>query len=911
MFNTEIKSNKGYKYWRIANIKTLTPNNPFPYQINKLLITTKDSDLADDPLKFSSESVSSGSFEDILDNNLSTNIQSAPDKSSVWWIQYEFENPRWVSEITFSTVSGDGREWQSFELLCSSDGENWYNFETVKTSIPSGNTEDFKYTLSKEYEDKIDNLNFYKYWRISNIEKRLNTDPYRSVGNIVFHSKEGLISNDPSKAISQSSLSEDNDASKAFDGLENTYSLSGNLPDGTNTMEHGESWWIGYNFEKLVELDSVDISMRYDMEGTVDNKTDNSLGQEWTNFQIDGSNDGVTWNTVYFCSYPKIFKNDTAVHSYALPEDNKIYAKFWKITNLKALNGDSEWRSFAELRFNTYDKQPFNDLSRLKISGNGSGNNDNSHESYLIDGNPNTRWTNMNKDAFVSYEFETPTYLESLDVQPRNDRSYNQELQSADIFYSYDGISWEIYGSIHPKIPLNDMSMVKNIPIKVFNNTEFQYQFKISETNKYKFWRCNNINTLPNYTNLSFDITGSILKFINKENLNLTNLNNSFSSSHAEKEVGSGVASNGFDSNPMTWFHNQYPENQNNNLKNYENYYIGCMFEKPVEVVKIGYQSRPNMDINWGQTWQSCNVQYSPNGFDWFTKGFCEFNMKRIQPEYIEKNIIPLDTLNLYKFWRISKVFTINSGESLGFDGWEIRFNTLTGEVSNNPSRGFSPNAWSDYWKYQNAFDGNVSTNAGGFHPIKDNDVPFYIGYEFQEPQAVNSISVLMRRDHERHLWIYATVEASDDGINWIHQGYSNLNTKSNTRFYTAKIESIPVTDKLNISEVSSISIESFSKQPLKLFSADNLETNSKFINIYNKNNDGMVTGTVTELGVPVQRLVSLYDRRTRKLVATTWSDKDGVYTFTSIDSTRDYYVHSTDSNNFYDAVTKDMIKPL
>ena len=777
-------------------------------------------------------------------------------------------------------------------------------------------------SMSVEGDDSKDiivNKTSYQYWRVSNIKNRRADQFYRSVGNLIFKANSGEVSDNPAYGFSESHFDSDSLPGNAFDGLDSTYTLSSSLEDGTNNKEHGSSWWIGYKFSKPVELDSLAVSMRYDMEKEVYKYGEDFLGQEWTSFAVDGSDDGLSWATVFSCFSPKIFKNDTSFHVYKRAPVDEIFSRFWKVSNIVPLDGDNiVSASILEL-----NSKPPSEI--LKISSDTYGSSYDSKSIWrLLDKNPLTTWRNNNfENESITFEFKDKVSVQSINLQMRQDMSSSwfEEWQSADISFSIDGISWIEYGSINPQIKNMDLKLKSDIPIDLkFNFKSILVYSNNVETNLYKFWRCSNINTLPSYDNLSFDVSGSILKFINTENLNLSNKENSFSTSSANKEVGKGVPSNGFDNDPLTWFHSQHPESQNIILKNYENYSIGCMFEDPVEVVKIGYKPRPNLDIKWGQTWQSCNVQYSPNGFDWFTKGYCEFNIPRVDSSYYEKEIQTLENLDTFKFWRVSKVFNKGSsqypqflGYTGSFSGWELRFNTITGEISNDPSRGFSSGSYSTAWSPSRAFDGNVATNAGGFHTETDNpDLPF-IGYEFEKPQHVNSISLLSRRDSDlpHQNWLFAHIEASNDNINWEFRGFAHLDVTSSSRFFTAKLESISPFDKLTTYSLEPFNSVSFKELEFKPFGSTLIDTNNISINIYTKDNDGTISGEVTELDIPVIREVGLYDRATRQLIAVTWSDEKGQYKFTGIDSTRKYYVHAIDSNDFYNAVTQDMIEPL
>ena len=89
------------------------------------------------------------------------------------------------------------------------------------------------------------------------------------------------------------------------------------------------------------------------------------------------------------------------------------------------------------------------------------------------------------------------------------------------------------------------------------------------------------------------------------------------------------------------------------------------------------------------------------------------------------------------------------------------------------------------------------------------------------------------------------------------------------------------------------------------------LNSNNKYLNLYNPDSVGIVKGQVLELDSPVIREVAIYDRRTRQLIAITWSNEEGFYEFKNLNSSKTYYVHAIDSNKIYNAVTKDMLEPL
>lgn len=878
-----------YKYWKLDNIKTQTTNNNGDVFVYFLQFEFLNGELGDDIAKVT---VESGDKSSILTESSGALI-SPSNKRDIWYYIYELDTPSMLSKVFYKNLNEWGQAWQTADLSFSLDGVVWTFYERLTTPNLNTNSE-LKTRVFNVPQKTIDYFKIvsevsFPYWRISEIHNRRSDQTYRSVGNLTFKTKTGEVSDNPLYGFSESHPSLETSPGNAFDGLNTTYTVSASLEDGTNTEEHGLSWWIGYKFPKTVEIDSIDVSMRFDMAKEDYKYSEDYLGQEWKSFQLEGSEDGLVWKPVRYCHSPKIFKNDTSVHTYREESARKISARYWKVSEIIPLDGDYV-ASASRLELNTETAEPV-----LNISCATYGSNYTPDSVWrLLDKNPHTTWRNNSlKGEFIVFEYKEPVVVTSVDLQMRQDMesSWQEEWQTADISFSSDGTYWVKYGSISPNIPNMDLTLKKEIPItKVITSSFIEYVLDLT-SNKYKFWRCSNINTLPSLTNYSFDITGSILKFINTENVDLLDTGNTFAQSFETKEVGLGVPSNGFDNNPNTWFHSKYPESQSAILKNYENYFIGCMFEEPVEVTKIGYKPRPNLSIDWGQTWQSCNVEFSPNGFDWFQKGYCDFNIKRLSPAYVEREVLSAEVLEKHRFWRVGEVFTKNTGVAPHwFDGWELRFNTLTGGQSNEPSRGFSTNAWGSSWMSGNAFDGNVLTNAGGFHPKEANSDKYSIGYEFDAPQHVYSISVLMRRDHNNSSWIYATVEASDDGIDWTTKGYANLNIESNTRFYTARLDSVKLTDMLEASA---------------------LNTKVVGVDIYNSTMDGIFKGQVLEMNEPIVREVALYERRTRKLVAITWSDVEGNYEFNNLDIKKTYYVHAVDSNKIYNAVTKDMVEPL
>jgi Concanavalin A-like lectin/glucanases superfamily len=80
--------------------------------------------------------------------------------------------------------------------------------------------------------------------------------------------------------------------------------------------------------------------------------------------------------------------------------------------------------------------------------------------------------------------------------------------------------------------------------------------------------------------------------------------------------------------------------------------------------------------------------------------------------------------------------------------------------------------------------------------------------------------------------------------------------------------------------------------------------------NIY-QGGGGEISGTTTLNGVVYPRKqVRLFNKKSALLVAETWSDNLGAYTFKGIDPTQDYFVISHDETGAQEAVAKDRVKP-
>ena len=831
----------------------------------------------------------------------------------------------------------------------------------------------------------------YKFWRVSNIQNRRSDQTYRSVGNLILKTKTGLYSDNPLYGFSQSSYSETTLPGNAFDGLIETFSASASLEDGTNTEQHGSSWYIGYEFLSPVEIESVEISMRFDMSLKEYEYSEDSLGQEWVSFNLDGSDDGIIWNTVYFCNEARIFKNDTSFHKYStiFKDPLEIKAKYWSVTNISCTIPTSS-KSLSIINFNSNLNYNIIDTFASSISG------DNYNETRAFDNSPATithsAYTNITPEFNLSWRLGFQSNIDinvtSINLQMRQDMDVNwkQEWQSADLEYSLDGITWHSYGSINPNIPHMDLTMHQNIPINFSILNTLEYVPPVITDSKYKFWRVNNITVDTRSLTSALKTSTSEIQFINEENILLENLENSF----CNFGINPGLA---FDFDQST-----KSESISHFLK-LEDFSLGCMFNTEVNVTEFKYIYNIASDFS---KWLSANIEYSPNGFDWFIKGYCDFSKTN------ENKIYPI--LNVsedlkHKFWRLSEFVSLES-QGINFNSFSfsagLRFNTLGGASSINPSKedpnyglyypdyyigpsnsfstalnipvnfkystALTKSGQNDYYTFTlfetasvrifsessidtygylynsnqaqiganddggsgNQFLITATLNAGRYyvmvrHYNSSTTGPYSliiqtnsniigsinnraIVYEFNEKEYVNKVKFVSAKDP-----MYCKLESSDDNLTWNFEGYLNFTNPvklNNLNHFELYRETTNFFDYFGNTNLGFIKNYSF-KESLITFNSKYLDPKITNLNIYNPNSNGVVKGQVLELNEPVIREVAIYDRRTRQLIAITWSNEEGFYEFKNLNSSKTYYVHAIDSNKIYNAVTKDMLEPL
>lgn len=127
-------------------------------------------------------------------------------------------------------------------------------------------------------------MSAHKWWRVINITVRTGAFSVRSAAELRFINSEGIDSNVPSKAFSESIFGAGYEAGNAFDN--NAATMAHSETFGTNNQQ-GYLYYIGYQFDTPVTVTSIAVQMRQDM--TPD------FGQEWQTAVIQCSDNGIDW----------------------------------------------------------------------------------------------------------------------------------------------------------------------------------------------------------------------------------------------------------------------------------------------------------------------------------------------------------------------------------------------------------------------------------------------------------------------------------------------------------------------------------------------------------------------------------------------------------------------------------------
>lgn len=236
----------------------------------------------------------------------------------------------------------------------------------------------------------------YRYWRISNITTR--SRDYFTVATVSFNNSEQVPCNKPEYGFSSStytaSTAGDRDAKNAFDGNLSTIA-AGNI-------SQDPQWFIGYKFETAVNVTSISLQMRQDMQV--------GFGQEWQTATVEYSDNGTNW-MFYGYIAPNIGEMDLTLKTIPIDTGPEVE------TNLELPVGDYWWNMIA----NSNSIFALDSTSKIEFEG-----------SVL-------RYANNPNSYFIS-EYFVKNAIEKSDCYGIKTTNYNQLL---DYFYSYKSLRFK------------------------------------------------------------------------------------------------------------------------------------------------------------------------------------------------------------------------------------------------------------------------------------------------------------------------------------------------------------------------------------------------------------------------------------------------------------------------------------
>ncbi|MFC4653878.1 discoidin domain-containing protein [Rheinheimera marina] len=209
-----------------------------------------------------------------LDHN---DWKGAPTEENPSWIQIQFATPQAVNTLSITSANDSpSRDPENFTVLGSNDGETWV---TLGSFIGESFDERFE---SKDF--KFDNGLAYSYYKL-NITKNKGDDGLMQLAEIelfgpIYPDLKHPTAN--ANITARGQISDAEAPTKAFDGDTETKWL-----DNKGVPSEAEPSWVQLDYPAPVAISSLALTSAND-----------SPGRDPENFNLQGSNDGVTWVTL-------------------------------------------------------------------------------------------------------------------------------------------------------------------------------------------------------------------------------------------------------------------------------------------------------------------------------------------------------------------------------------------------------------------------------------------------------------------------------------------------------------------------------------------------------------------------------------------------------------------------------------
>lgn len=246
--------------------------------------------------------------DNVTDNNLSTRWSA---KGVGQWLQIEYPTEITVSGLDIAFFRGDQRQ-ASFALQASANGSNWANVtEALSSAGNSLEKETFVFT-------QLQTGRFFRYLGSGN-----SANSWNSITELSL-----IINNDDEPAnATETQLDIVEISASTNDGNAPAQTIDDDL--GTRWSASGSGQWISYDLGRQVELTKVLLAW---YKGN----------QRSQSFEIQVSDDGVTWNTAY-----------TGQTSATTTELEKVDVARTGVRHVRIMgygNSSNSWNSLTELQ---------------------------------------------------------------------------------------------------------------------------------------------------------------------------------------------------------------------------------------------------------------------------------------------------------------------------------------------------------------------------------------------------------------------------------------------------------------------------------------------------------------------------------------------------------------------------------
>ena len=267
------------------------------------------------------------------------------------------------------------------------------------------------------------------------------------------------------------------------------------------------------------------------------------------------------------------------------------------------------------------------------------------------------------------------------------------------------------------------------------------------------------------------------------------------------------------------------------------------------------------------------------------------------------------------KYWRVINIKSSDYDSAGDHEICELQFINKEGILSNDPSKGISLNSYNDSYVPGNAFDNNLSSKAGS---TQSADGSFWwIGYKFDTPVTVTRITIINSTSSERQ-WLNASVESSDDAINWFSEGVCIFNSQNNqdtlyspiVNFNTLLPDKYLDKSMINFSKITINSYTTMKNITYINFLKPNYNKSIEILDsVYISNliikNIYTIKDYVYKENVGVRTTLFLYERESGELIYKTESDDTGYFEFHNLDKNLEYVVTSNDKKHQFKSIIK------